>query len=152
MLVTPARAFSRLGAHSFSSAAAAAAAAGTASSAATGSLSAYAAPASPSNAHAWVALEYVYAARDAAELATKRAPLRAAHLAHAAAAPALELGGAFAPSAAPAAQGGLLLFRTADAAAVEHFARSDPYFTGGLVASFTVRPWAVVIDKRALPC
>jgi uncharacterized protein YciI len=39
----------------------------------------------------------------------------------------------------------LLVFRAAGPAAVEEFARSDPYVTSGLVTRWEVRPWAVVI-------
>ncbi len=39
----------------------------------------------------------------------------------------------------------LLVFRAADRAAVEEFARNDPYVTGGLVTRWEIRPWAVVI-------
>lgn len=39
----------------------------------------------------------------------------------------------------------LLIFRAADAAVVEEFARNDPYVTNGLVVHWEVRPWTVVI-------
>jgi uncharacterized protein YciI len=39
----------------------------------------------------------------------------------------------------------LLVFRAADRAAVEEFARSDPYVIRGLVTRWEIRPWAVVI-------
>jgi uncharacterized protein len=39
----------------------------------------------------------------------------------------------------------LLIFRVADRAVVENFARNDPYVINGLVARWEVRPWTVVI-------
>src|SRR5262249_42887976 len=42
----------------------------------------------------------------------------------------------------------LLVFRTADRAAVEAFARTDPYVTNGLVTRWEVRPWAVVVGDQ----
>src|SRR5262249_21644321 len=41
----------------------------------------------------------------------------------------------------------LLVFRTADRAAVEAFARHDPYVTSGLVTRWEVRSWTVVIGE-----
>ena len=41
--------------------------------------------------------------------------------------------------------GALLVFRAADASVAEDFARNDPYVVNGLVTSWEVRPWAVVI-------
>jgi len=41
----------------------------------------------------------------------------------------------------------LLVFRAAERAAVEEFARHDPYVTNGLVSRWEVRPWAVVIGE-----
>lgn len=56
----------------------------------------------------------------------------------------LVLGGAFAEPADRA----LLVFRAADRAVVEAFARSDPYVRNGLVARWEVRPWTVVIGNE----
>ena len=39
----------------------------------------------------------------------------------------------------------LLVFRAAGRAAVEEFARNDPYVKSGLVTRWEIRPWAVVI-------
>ena len=39
----------------------------------------------------------------------------------------------------------LLVFRATGRAAVEEFARNDPYVTNGLVTRWDIRPWAVVI-------
>jgi uncharacterized protein len=41
--------------------------------------------------------------------------------------------------------GALLVFRTDGAAAVEDFARADPYVREGLATAWQVRPWNVVI-------
>ena len=106
------------------------------------------APASPSAPRSLGVLEYVYAASTAEELALKRAPMRSAHLSHARAAAAagtLLMGGAWGPGSP--AQGGLLIF-SAPAEAVQAFAQADPYVTGGLVSSFSVRPWTVVIEAE----
>jgi uncharacterized protein YciI len=106
------------------------------------------ATASPAAPKKLFALHYTYDAGSVEELAQKRAPLRGAHLAHATAARdagLLALGGAF--SDAPA--GGLLVFQ-ASRAQVEAFAREDPYVTGRLVRSFTIREWVVVIERGEL--
>ena len=106
--------------------------------------STWAAPASAANPHVYSALLYTYAAASPEELTAKRAPLRAAHLLHAGAAKAagkLVMGGAF----GDVPIGGLLLFR-ATVEEAEAFAKADPYTLGGLVTSFKVRPWMVVID------
>jgi uncharacterized protein YciI len=73
----------------------------------------------------------------------RRAPLRAAHLAHAQAAHArgeLILGGALADPV----DGAVLLFHGNSPAAAEAFAASDPYVTHGLVTLWRVRAWATV--------
>ena len=44
--------------------------------------------------------------------------------------------------------GALLVFNVADAAAVERFARADPYVTQGLVRQWRVRPWTVVVPPQ----
>jgi uncharacterized protein YciI len=41
--------------------------------------------------------------------------------------------------------GGLLVFRVDDAADVERFAAEDPYVANGIVTSWRVEPWNVVI-------
>ena len=41
--------------------------------------------------------------------------------------------------------GALLIFRAADKSAAERFAAADPYVKEGLVKSWTVRPWTVVV-------
>jgi len=78
----------------------------------------------------------------------RRAPLRDEHLGLARAAHErgdLVLAGALAEPA----DGALLVFRGDSAAAAEAFARDDPYVAEGLVKSWRVRPWTVVIGGDA---
>jgi uncharacterized protein len=42
--------------------------------------------------------------------------------------------------------GALLVFRGEDSTVAEQFARNDPYVINGLVTSWTVKPWNVVIE------
>jgi uncharacterized protein YciI len=60
----------------------------------------------------------------------------------------LLLAGAFDPP-----DGALLVFRAERAEEVEAFARADPYVRNGLVSSWRVRPWTVVVggDAAARP-
>jgi uncharacterized protein len=51
------------------------------------------------------------------------------------------LGGAFGNPV----DGAALVFRAADASVGERFAAHDPYVQSGLVTSWRVRPWTVVI-------
>ena len=81
--------------------------------------------------------------------AERRQPYRQAHLALIDGAHrdgSLVLAGALKP-----ADGALLVFRTEDVAAVEGFAARDPYVTNGLVTSWRVREWAVVVGEGAIP-
>lgn len=74
----------------------------------------------------------------------RRQPYRAEHLAYASRANAsggLVMAGAFANPA----DGGLFVFRADSKAAAEEFARKDPYVLNGLVTSWRVREWTVVI-------
>ncbi len=43
--------------------------------------------------------------------------------------------------------GALLVFKADDRSTAEHFAKADPYVTNGLVTSWVVRPWTVVIGN-----
>ena len=43
----------------------------------------------------------------------------------------------------------VLVWRTDDRSVVERFADGDPYVRNGLVTSWTIRPWTVVIDEGA---
>lgn len=75
--------------------------------------------------------------------AQRRTPFRAEHLALAQQAHRegrLVLAGAFDPP-----DGALLVFKTERAEEVEAFARADPYVRNGLVTSWRVRPWTVVV-------
>ena len=47
--------------------------------------------------------------------------------------------------------GALLVFRSDSAAAVEDFARADPYVREALVTSWRVRPWMVVVGADHEP-
>lgn len=73
----------------------------------------------------------------------RRGTFREAHLTHARRAHQegrLVLAGALQPPDAA-----LLVFRANSAAEVEEFARNDPYVANGLVKTWQVREWAVVI-------
>jgi uncharacterized protein YciI len=41
------------------------------------------------------------------------------------------------------------VWRTDDRSVVERFADGDPYVQNGLVTSWTIRPWTVVIGEAA---
>ena len=74
----------------------------------------------------------------------RRGEYRAEHLGLAAAAHErgeLVLAGALADPA----DGAVLVFRGDDASAAEAFAAADPYVRNGLVTSWRVRPWTVVV-------
>jgi len=74
----------------------------------------------------------------------RRAVYRDEHLAYATAAQQrgeLLLAGALADPA----DGAVLVFRADDASVPEEFARNDVYVKNGVVTSYTVRPWTVVI-------
>ena len=74
----------------------------------------------------------------------RRREYRAAHLELARAAVTrgeLRLGGALADPA----DGAFLVFRGPDRGIAEAFARADPYVENGLVTSWSVREWTVVI-------
>ena len=78
----------------------------------------------------------------------RRAPLRAAHLAHARASMArgeFVLGGALANPV----DGAVLLFRGGSPAVAEAFAQSDPYVLNGLVTRWRVREWTTVLGELA---
>jgi uncharacterized protein YciI len=85
----------------------------------------------------------------AENFAERRQPYRQAHLALVDAAHRegrLLLAGALKPAA-----GALLVFRADDISDVERFAKNDPYVTNGLVTSWRVREWAVVVGEGAVP-
>jgi hypothetical protein len=43
--------------------------------------------------------------------------------------------------------GALLVFKVDDRSTAETFAKADPYVANGLVKSWAVRPWAVVVGN-----
>jgi uncharacterized protein YciI len=76
----------------------------------------------------------------------RRGPLRQEHLKLAAEAHArgdMVMAGAFTDPPDKA----LIIFRGADRAVAENFARNDPYVKNGLVVKWEVRPWMVVIGN-----
>jgi len=76
----------------------------------------------------------------------RRAMFRAEHLKMASEAHErgeLVFGGAFANPPDKA----LLIFKCEDQSVAENFVRKDPYVVNGLVKSWTVRPWTVVIGN-----
>jgi uncharacterized protein YciI len=78
----------------------------------------------------------------------RRVPLRPAHFSYAREAVnrgELVLGGALANPPDRA----VLLFRSDYPAAVEAFARNDPYVTAGLVSRWHVREWTTVVGPDA---
>ena len=80
----------------------------------------------------------------------RRGPLRADHLALARAANErgeLLLAGALAEPA----DGAVLVFAGDDASAAEAFAEADPYVRDGLVTSWRVRAWTVVVGGEDGP-
>src|SRR3954469_2514601 len=82
------------------------------------------------------------------DIAERRGPYRAAHLAHARAAVDrgdLVLGGALANPI----DGAVLLFRADAAAVAETFAQIDPYVLNGLVTQWRVREWTTLVGPDA---
>ena len=78
---------------------------------------------------------------------TRRQAVRAEHLALAerwVASGKLVAGGAFDPP-----DGTLLVFRVDSAAEVEAFVREDPYVRSGIVKSWRIREWKVVVGELA---
>jgi uncharacterized protein len=79
------------------------------------------------------------------DFTNKRTPFRPAHLKEVRESQArgeLIMAGALADPA-----GALLVFRAADRSVAENFAKADPYVNEGLVKSWTVRPWTVVVGQ-----
>ncbi len=80
----------------------------------------------------------------------RRRPLRDRHLARAHEAHQrgdLVLAGALAEPA----DGAVLVFKASSAAVAEQFAKDDPYVTEGLVTSWRVRSWSVVVGEGIDP-
>lgn len=87
---------------------------------------------------------YLLHYRASADYVEARAPYRAEHLELAKAAlerGELVLGGADGDPP----DGATLVFLGTDASVAEDFANADPYVRNGVVRSWTVRPWQVVI-------
>jgi uncharacterized protein YciI len=79
------------------------------------------------------------------DFANKRAPFRPAHLKEVRESNArgeLIMAGALGEPA-----GALLIFRASDKAVAEAFATNDPYVKQGLVRTWKVRPWTVVVGQ-----
>eukprot|EP01040_Poterioochromonas_malhamensis_P013004 gene13004-14260_t len=88
-------------------------------------------------------LEYQYVEN----MLEKRGPIRPKHLDYAKTyvdKKLLVAGGALVPKV----DRGIIVFRTSDQKLVEDFARGDPYVTGGLVTSWKVTEWMVVIGDE----
>ena len=124
----------------------------------------------PSNPTKYYILEYLYDAKTIEELTKKRTPLRVGHLGYAAKAAEkghLVIGGActdngieissIATSSKINEQSqemkGILVFNSLKCTRndVIEYAKSDPYYTGGLVSKFTIREWTVVLDALTTP-
>lgn len=79
------------------------------------------------------------------EILEKRGPFRAEHLARATAAKeagSVVMGGALVDPPDSA----LFIFKAADKREVEEFVQADPYVKNGLVPSYSIREWMVVIQ------
>ena len=79
------------------------------------------------------------------DFASKRLPFRPAHLKEVRDANArgeLIMAGALGEP-----PGALLIFRATDKSVAENFAANDPYVKEGLVKSWKVRPWTVVVGQ-----
>jgi uncharacterized protein len=79
------------------------------------------------------------------DFASKRMPFRPAHLKEVRESHArgeLVMAGALGDP-----PGALLIFRAKDKSLVEQFATADPYVKEGLVRSWNVRPWTVVVGQ-----
>ncbi len=89
-------------------------------------------------------MHYILFYTTVADYIERRAPYRDEHLAYAQAAAArgeLIMAGALAEPADSA----VLVFKTDSPAAAEEFAKGDVYVREGVVVSWQVRPWTVVI-------
>ena len=79
-------------------------------------------------------------------MSERRGPVRPLHLQHAGRyvqSGHLVLGGACPPEVKDA----VLVFKGLDKAAVEGFAKDDPYVTKGLVEEWRVKEWSVVVGS-----
>lgn len=79
----------------------------------------------------------------------KRAPLRAEHLnliKNYQESGKLQMAGAFDNSKL----GAILIFKVEDTSEVEDFVKADPYYTQGLISSFSVNKWNCVADQNGM--
>ena len=85
-----------------------------------------------------------------ADILEKRAPHRPAHVERAlaeVAAGRLEQAGAVGDADDDAPSGALFVFTTDSTKPVEAFVRSDPYYIHGLVPSYSIQEWTVVVKS-----
>lgn len=78
------------------------------------------------------------------DILEKRAPFRAEHIAGAKAG-AEEGKIVFAGAFGDQPEGALFIFKDSSEADVKSFVQADPYVKNGLVPSFTIKPYAVVV-------
>ena len=79
------------------------------------------------------------------DFVNKRTPFRPAHLNEVRA--AHERGQLVMAGALSEPAEALLIFRVSDKSIVEDFVTNDPYFKSGLVKTWKVRPWTVVVGQ-----
>ncbi|HZZ29485.1 MAG TPA: YciI family protein [Pirellulales bacterium] len=94
-------------------------------------------------------MHYLLSYEKALDHAQREPPHQAAHRDHVRSALSrgeLVLGG---PLLDPADGSNMLLFRADSASAVEKFAKTDPYVTGGIITRWHIRPWQTVCGKGA---
>ncbi|MEW5303336.1 MAG: hypothetical protein WDW36_006038 [Sanguina aurantia] len=94
-------------------------------------------------------LEYKYVS----DILERRGPFRAAHIAGAKAqaeAGKLVFGGAYNPNTTDVGvvEGALFIFKDATPADIEAFVAADPYVVGGLVPSWSIKPYNVVVEPN----
>jgi hypothetical protein len=81
-----------------------------------------------------------------ADFIDRRTPYRPQHLQLAR--DAHERGGLLLAGALSEPPGALLVFKADDRSTAENFAKADPYVANGLVTSWAVRPWNVVVGNE----
>ena len=79
------------------------------------------------------------------DFAGKRTPFRPAHLKEVR--EAHERGELLMAGVLPDPTTAMLIFRATDASVAEHFATNDPYVKEGLVKTWKVRQWTVVVGQ-----
>jgi uncharacterized protein YciI len=86
-------------------------------------------------------LEYTYVA----DIAEKRGPYRPGHLALATKyleAGSIKYGGAYTPNL----EGALFVFKSTKST-IEEFVKEDPYYTAGLVPTYSIKEWGVAVGE-----